>query len=175
MINQNNILKPVAWENKLEDNLECIKDIEIPLNTKNPALNTPIAKAYLEGKIFINNNTKTNPDVEVLREEMLKRNYLSSVGIPIFKNKKPYGAICICHNEINFFNKFKNLLQEISNVVSYVLDNIEENKFIHLIKKALDISHEWIIITNKNGDILYINDSVIQNSVYTKEELLEKT
>jgi PAS domain-containing protein len=160
MINQNNILKPVAWGNKLDDNLECIKSVEIPLNIPNPALNTPIAKAFLKGKIFINNNTFTNPDVEVLREEMLKRNYLSSVGIPIFKNNKPYGTICICHYEINFFGKFKELLKEISNIISYVLDAIEENKFTNIIKMAIDTSHEWIIITDKSGKILYVNDIV---------------
>jgi hypothetical protein len=95
MINENNTLKPIAWGNKLEDNLECIKEIVIPLNENSPLLNTPIVKAFLKKEIIINNNTKKNPDVEVLKEEMLKRNYLSSVAIPFFKNKKPYGVICI--------------------------------------------------------------------------------
>jgi transcriptional regulator with GAF, ATPase, and Fis domain len=167
MINKNNKLVPVTWGNKLEDNLECIKNVVIPLDTKNPALNTPVTKAYLKGKIFINNNTKINPDVEVLRDEMLKRNYLSSVGIPIFKNGKSYGAICICHNEIDFFGKFEKLLKEISKVISYILNEIEKNKFTNLIKKAIDISHEWVVIMDKNGNILfYMLMILLQKIVY---------
>ena len=172
MVKKQDKLIPIAWGNKLEDNLECIKDVIIPINDFNPALKTPVAKAFLEENIFFNDNTFKNPDVEVLKDEMLKRNYLSSVGIPFFKNKKPYGAICICHNEIDYFKKFKKLLKEFSNILSFSLDLVEEEKNKNLIQKALDKGHEWVLITDKEGNIIYVNNAVCKISGYSKKELI---
>jgi len=174
MINKDNILTPIVWDNKLPDHLECIKNVKIPLNIDSPALNTPVAKAYLKSTIEINDNTNTNPDIEVLKEEMLKRNYLSSVGIPIFKNELPYGAICICHTEINFFHKYRQLFKDLADIISYVFTIIEENRFKQIINKAVDLAFEWIILTDKTGKILYISDKTTTTIGHSKKELINK-
>ena len=173
MKKQKNALVPVAWGNDT-DGLDCIKDVTIPLDEKTPLLKTPVAKAFLEGNIFFNDDTRINPDVEPLREEMLKRNYLSSVGIPIFKGKKVEAVICICKDEVDFFKGYKKLIEYISKALSKTFENLEEIKFKNVLLSAINKGHEWVVITDKNGKIVFVNETVEKITGYKKSELIGK-
>ncbi len=130
-------------------------------------------KTYEEGEIVI------NPSVEEGKErwksEMLKRNFLSSVSVPIMKNGKVYAVLNIYSPVSRFFdNSYKGLLEGLSRDVSFALEKIDSIKKSVILENLIEKATEWVIITDRNGKIEYVNDYVCKISGYSKEELLGK-
>ncbi|MGC9080102.1 EAL domain-containing protein [Sulfurihydrogenibium sp.] len=131
-------------------------------------------RAFHEGRIVINQNTKVNPFVEPWREEMLKRNFLSSAAIPIFKNDKVFAVLTIHASEENFFDEQTlSILDELQKDLSFALEKIDDIRESIILKIATE-NTSWILITDKYGNIEYVNDYVVEVSGYTKEELIGK-
>ncbi|MGC9187983.1 MAG: GAF domain-containing protein, partial [Sulfurihydrogenibium sp.] len=124
-------------------------------------------RAFHEGRIVINQNTKVNPFVEPWREEMLKRNFLSSAAIPIFKNDKVVAVLNIYASEENFFDEQTlSILDELQKDLSFALEKIDDIRESIILKNAVE-NTSWILITDKYGNIEYVNDYVVEVSGYT--------
>ncbi|EDM23593.1 EAL domain-containing protein [Caminibacter mediatlanticus] len=170
---EDNKLIPIAFGDKSEENLKCILEVDFDLNNPYVA-KTPIGKACIDGNIHINDDTENNSDVEALKDEMLKRGFLSSVGIPIFKDNKIWGGICICKKEKNFFFNYITLLEEFKRLISFGIEKKEKDLFMHITSTALENSDMWVVITNEKGIIEYENKTVEKLSKYKLEELIGK-
>ncbi len=119
----------------------------------------PSAKRAERGRIFINNNINANKNMDSCRDEMLKRNYLSSASMPIIKKGRLIATLNIYVDRINFFKK-KNFdqLREGSDVISFALDKMADDKWHNIIVEALkDLSYSVIIDTNLT--IVYANQA----------------
>ncbi len=55
------------------------------------------------------------------------------------------------------------------------LERIEKDRFMKLITTAIEKGHEWVLITDEEGRILYVNRAVEEISGYSQKELLGKT
>ncbi len=153
-----------------------LKSIKIATGEKYPEGKGPTGSAYREGKIFINPDTRSNPLMEPWREEMLKRNFLSSASIPIKHNGRVVAVLNLYSREPYYFEEeMKELLSEISRDMSFALDRVEKQRDSLVLKKAIEKSDEFVIITDENGVIEYANDYVSQLTGYSKEEIIGST
>jgi PAS domain-containing protein len=132
-------------------------------------------KAYRENRIIINENTLKSEFMTPWKNELLKRDIYSSLAIPVEKNGEVYLVITIYSIKPFIFRKeFLSLFEEIKQDISFALNKIEKDKENILLRKAMDNSKMWLLITDSNGTIEYVNQYVIDLTGYTKEEIIGK-
>ncbi len=152
-----------------------IKSIKISIDPSLPYGKGTVHQAYSSGKIAILSNVLANENMKPWWEYHKKYNIYSACSIPIFKNGKIEYILLIHDNISDSFNKNNiELLKEIQSITSFALNKIEKDKNITILNKAIEKSHEWVIITNKDGIILHSNEAVLTISGYTHSELLGK-
>ena len=74
----------------------------------------------------------------------------------------------------DFDNDMITTFKEIQKKIILALKNIQNQKNLLILKNAIDRSYQWVIITDKDGKIIYVNDAVEEISKYKKEELIGK-
>ncbi len=130
--------------------------------------------AFKEKKIIIINDIRSEPLMNLWKEEMLKRNFLSVAVVPVVKYGKVIALIVMYADEPRFFEEAKTLLEELQRDVNFALEKMEEFRNSMLIKTALENSNEWVLVSDVDGTILYANEAVFKISGYTREELVGK-
>ena len=111
---------------------------------------------------------------EVVFNKELK-GYPSSFSLEIKDEDKLFGKINIYSKYNDDFTKCNiTILKTIEKDINRKIKSINLSLAQILLKNAIDKSYEWILITDENGKILYINDSVEKISLYKKEEILNK-
>lgn len=149
---------------------------ELKISTRGdiPEGKGPTGVAYRENRIMINPDTRVAEITSPWREKMLHRGYLSSVAIPIKKGDKVAYILNLYASEPLFFEEeTTSILEEIRSDIEFALNRMEELKQSMLALRALE-SSSWVMITDEEGRILYVNDSVSKISGYSKEELIGK-
>lgn len=132
-------------------------------------------KALFEGEISINEDLRVYSQKQPCAQELIKRGFLSSCTIPLFKYGKVVSLLKI-YSEIPYSLNMSmiHILKEIQNQISFALERIERIKNNTIISEALRNSDTWILVTDENGNILYVNEAVEKISGYSKEELIGK-
>ncbi len=135
----------------------------------------PIVLAVKSGRVVVNPDTRTNPLVEPWREEMLESGYYSSCVIPVFFGDEVFAVIGIYSHTPNTFTEEEiEVLKDIQLDISFALDRIEKDKLMKIVSTAVAKGHEWVLITNEDGEILYTNKAVEEISGYSADELIGK-
>ena len=133
----------------------------------------PLITSFLKSKIVINNDTLKNPLMLPWREEQAKRGYFSSAAVPVIKKGKTIGVFSLYAAESGFFNKDTyNLLKEMTMDINYALDKIEDEKWHSMILVALNSGSDFVIISDKYFNILYVNESAYKIFGYSERELV---
>ncbi len=117
-------------------------------------------------------------------KEALARGYLSSIALPLKKEKKIIGAISIYAGEKNFFTKDEiKLLREAAHDISFALEIIENNTiqkkseeeitFLYEIYEKVQLATsdtiwDWDI----KKDTLQFNKGIIESYGYPKEMMV---
>jgi hypothetical protein len=126
----------MAWVGLLEDNSTSYKPycwaghedgyfsaVEIKSTDDTPEGRGPSGRALREGKYFICNDIKHDPVFEPWRKEALKRNYNSSITLPIKQEGNVIGTFNIYSEETAFFDVQEiKLLEEVVDDISFALD-----------------------------------------------------
>ena len=153
-----------------------VEKLKIPISDGGPLAKGPTARAFREGRIAVNPDTRTNPDVEPWREEMLKRNFLSSCAIPLQVEGRTVAILNLYSHTPNMFTEEElEFLKEVQLDLSHALERIRKDKFYRMVNVAIERGHEWVMITDERGVILYVNEAVTRISGYRPEELIGKT
>jgi PAS domain S-box-containing protein len=124
---KNKMVDPVAWAGHEEGYLSIIPKISV---SDEPEGRGPTGKAIREGKISYCNNIAEDPNMALWQNEALKRDYRSSIALPIILKGKGTGTFNIYSSESFFFNESEiKLLKEVTNDISFAIEKIEtENK-----------------------------------------------
>ena len=131
--------------------------------------------AFHTKEVVINPDTRVTEFMKPWQQEMLKRGFLSSATIPIIKKGEVVATLNIYATDPCYFDeKNKTLLEELKRDLGFALEKIELIYESKLIKDALEKSSEWVVVTDQEGTIEYVNDYVCKLTGYTKEELLGK-
>ncbi|WPM31669.1 EAL domain-containing protein [Hydrogenobacter sp. T-2] len=155
---------------------EYLKDLTISTREDLPEGQGVTARAYRENKIYINENTLKNPTMTPWREKQLKFGILSSCAIPIVKDEKVEYVINLYAGEPYFFSEESTeVLYEIKNAVEFILKKVKRDRESYMIFNAVEKAKSWTLITNKLGEIIYVNEAVCEISGYSKEELIGKS
>ncbi len=96
--------------------------------------------------------------------------------MPIKSNRKIKYVVIIFSEMSGFFNdRDRNLVARVfKNIIESALKKISEERDTKILYKALENSPNWVLITDRNGNILYANKTVERLSGYTLEEILGK-
>jgi PAS domain S-box-containing protein len=177
--NSTNLVKPVAHSGVEEGYLENIRISA----TEEAEGYGPTGMAIRGGSYFICNDIQNDPCILPWREEALKRGYFSSVAFPIKIQSQVIGTINFYSSEANFFEKEEtDLLEEISNDLSFALENIENEDNRKRAEEALRHSEEqYRLITENTKDLIctldlqgnfnYVSPSFKEVLGYSPEEL----
>ena len=131
-------------------------------------------KALRSGEIVVNNDTR-DVKPEKLREEMLRKGYLSSATIPLKFGGKVVGVFNLYADRENFFDEeMVNLVREIGDEVSFALEFLEKEEELSKLSLAIDQTSDWVIITDRDGVIRYANRAVEEITGYRVEEIIGK-
>jgi PAS domain S-box len=66
------------------------------------------------------------------------------------------------------------IFEELKKDISFALEKIDKDKENIVLRKAADDAKMWLLITNKEGLIEYVNQHVLDLTGYTKEEVIGK-
>lgn len=129
---------------------------------------------YNKDKITINERSIDISETQ-FKNSLLLRDFLSSVTIPIIKFDKQIGTLNIYSSESSFFDEdSRSILYDMQHDIKFALEKIDTIRNSIITTKALEKSKNWLMITDEDGKILYVNDFIIEKTKYSKEEILGK-
>ncbi|AEE14747.1 diguanylate cyclase/phosphodiesterase with PAS/PAC and GAF sensor(s) [Thermodesulfobium narugense DSM 14796] len=122
------------------------------------------------------NDLITSSKTEEIKERFKGFIFLNAcAAIPIFKNNKVIGSIVCCSAKKDFFTPdIIKLLNEIGSDISFALGKIEMERFNAMTSTALNSGSDFVMITDKNFKIVYVNDNTEKIFGYARDELIGK-
>ncbi|BAT71912.1 signal transduction protein [Thermosulfidibacter takaii ABI70S6] len=114
---------------------------------------------YEKREVVINEDTTTNKLMEPNKTQALNHGLLSSACIPIIKDGEVVKVIGLYSKEAYFFvEEIKELLKEVSNIVSWALYKLEILRSQKLLLEAVEKVPYFLLITDDRGIIKYSNN-----------------
>lgn len=168
-----------------EDNyLKIAEEISIK---DNPHGNGPTGKALRNGEYSLCNDIANDPNFKLWRDEALKRDYRSSIALPLKRFGENVKALSLYSSIPNFFSEEEiALLVEVADEIGFALDAIEteserKKAIVALqesqesLKKAQEIAKLGSWSDDLKGNIIWSDEMYIINGVPKNEfELISK-
>ena len=160
------IVKPVMFDGL---DIDYLKNIKIIADKNYAEGRGPVGRALDEGVSFFCNDIANDPVMAPWREEALKRNFLSTIALPIRRLGKAIGVFTIYAGSPDFFDEQEiSLLEEVADDISFALDFIEKEAMRKRSQESLikserryqslsEVSPTGIFHTNKEGLVTYVN------------------
>ncbi|MBP9888419.1 MAG: GAF domain-containing protein [Leptospiraceae bacterium] len=123
-VNENTkIIQPITWYGHEDGYLT----IMVKISTEDiPAGRGTTGIGVREGKVFYCNDIGNDPRMIPWRKEALKREYRSSIALPIFVQGQVIGAFTLYISEAFFFGESEiRLLEQVTNDIGYALEMVE--------------------------------------------------
>jgi diguanylate cyclase (GGDEF)-like protein/PAS domain S-box-containing protein len=116
---------PVASAGKDEELLTAIKSM---LSSTEGAPNTMVARAMMEKKAIVSNDSQSDPQV-LLGKKYAEAGVRSVAVLPLIASNEPVGVLALYASEIEFFHEEEiKLLTDLTSNISFALDHIEKEK-----------------------------------------------
>jgi PAS domain S-box-containing protein len=171
-------IKPVAWNDKARD---YIKGLIVPLDKNDGNLGT-VGKAILENRHIVNNDIEIDESLGLRSAIALKMDLHSVTSFPLKYNSHIFGVISFYSEEKNHFDENEvRLLEELAEDISFSFYSIEQEKIRKLaelelkkLSRAIEQSPVSVLITNREGEIEYVNDKFCKVTGLTKKEAVGK-
>jgi len=154
---------------------------KIDLNNNKETKGVGLARsAYQEKKNIIVGSLKDN-DSSILASVSKLYQINSAAAFPIYKFGEVHAVMVIYSNYMEYFDTeieilFNNLIHDLSHTlekIDYEKIRLKQENELRIASYAFE-SHEPMIITNSNVEIINANKAFCITSGYTKEELLTK-
>ncbi len=155
---------------------DAMKSITISVDPSVKEGKGSVSMAYNTKQIAYIPNVLNDKRMEAWKKYQKELSVYSVCSIPILINDNVEYVLVVYSRILDFFTSSHiDLLEEIRLYLSFALEKIKHKKEILLLNEAIKKSHEWAVITDEKGTILYANDAVCQISGYEKNELMGKT
>jgi PAS domain S-box-containing protein len=178
LINENHI---IITEAVAGYEMGYFTESNITTNLDKPEGRGPTGIATREERTVICNDVANDEMMKPWRKDALERGYNSLISIPIIVRNKTIGAFNLYSSETNFFSSEEEilLLEKIILNISFALETIQieedrkrtEEK-IRQLSQAVEQSPVTIVITNKKGEIEYVNPKFVETTGYTIDEVI---
>jgi len=173
-----NKIVPVYYSKKsAADNIyiDYLKFLEIPLDESDISSKGPAATCFKTNSVVIIEDIEKDPRMTPCKEEALKRGFRSSATLPVRKNGDVVGVFGMYADEINFFQEEeRSLLEELALDIEMALNAIKTHWLFQAVESGLSSYMELFIMTDNDGNILYVGDKTLKVFGYDKSELLGK-
>ncbi|MBV5312350.1 MAG: PAS domain S-box protein [Prolixibacteraceae bacterium] len=172
-------VKPAVFKGWEEGYLSHIKQIS---PSDSPEGQGPTAIALREGTYFVCNDIENDPHMAPWKEEALKREYRSSIALPIKQSGKVIASFNIYSAVAHFFNLEEiKLLEEVAGDISFAFEAIEvekeREKAIQEVSKFRTITDQanyGSAISTLDGIIIYVNQEFARMHQREPEEVIGK-
>ncbi len=95
--------------------------------------------------------------------------------MPISKNNKTAAVLVELSEQKNFFDKdIHKLLEQIQYDISAYMNKLETEKWYEIFANAISSGFDFIAVTDKDFNIVYINNNTVRFLGYKKEDLIGK-
>jgi diguanylate cyclase (GGDEF)-like protein/PAS domain S-box-containing protein len=114
-------------------------------------------------------------DIEIHKFKILNKKegrYKSYLILPIMNNGY---LVMFSEFENEFESEFTKEYLEIQKVINFAVTTIKQNMLMQILKEAIEKSYQWVLITDESGNIIYVNDVVLEMTGYKKEDILGNT
>ncbi|MGC8483157.1 MAG: ATP-binding protein [Thermodesulfobium sp.] len=150
-----------------------LKNDKVGVNQNTPYGRGTISDTYHTKKISYIQDVFKSERLSYWRDYFKEFNINFICAIPILKNDKVYKIIVI-HDKYkgSLSDEHLVLLEEIQKDLSFAVEKLESGKNILILNKALETSHEWVLITDINGTIIQASKAVSDISGYSMDELI---
>lgn len=169
-------VQPVCWAGAERGYLA---NAAITTNPSPHGLN-PTGLAAREGKVDICMDIARDPRMEPWRAAALERGYRSMISLPLHQGGKVIGAFSVYAAEPDFFSTLvTETLIEVAADISFGLDMLErsrqreqEQQRLRLQHSALEAAANAIAITDRQGNIEWVNKAFTLLTGYDRPELI---
>ncbi|MEI6306567.1 MAG: diguanylate cyclase, partial [Deltaproteobacteria bacterium] len=150
-----------------------LESLQIVWAADNPKGRGPSGIAIRTRKPCVRNNILTDPQYEPWRNDAIKRGYASSASFPFIISEENIGTVNIYASEPDAFDESEyKLLEEMANDLAFGIKTIRSQQKIKQLAAAVEMSPDWVLVTDTNGTIEYVNKAVEEITGYTAEEML---
>ena len=171
------VIKPIQWAGKEDGYLAAIKIIAAD---SLPEGLGPSGRAIRDKKYYYCNDIENDPIMAPWRVEALKRDYLSSIALPIFIEGETKCLLTLYANRKNYFKKEEiTLLNRVAENLGFAIEAIENKEKqkqteaqLRKVSLAVEQSSSSIVITDLEGNIEYVNPAFSKLTGYTMEEAI---
>jgi two-component system cell cycle sensor histidine kinase/response regulator CckA len=142
----------------------------------------PTGTALRTGQVCIVRDVQTDPSFAPWRAQAVRRGYASLIGLPLIQEGKCCGVLTIYASEPNAFDaEEERLLTELAANVSYGLtslrarldrERVEEERA--RLSLAVEQAAEAIVVTDPQGNIVYVNPAFETVTGYRRSEVLDQ-
>ena len=174
--NAGKIVRPVAWYGT---GTEYLTEVKITWADDQWGQG-PAGTAIRSGLVQVNQNSLTNPAVAISRASAIKHGFQASIALPVRISTGDASILTMYAAEIGAFDPAEvKLLEELAGNLAYGI-NVMRNRaeklaLVDQIRKlSLTVEQipESVVITDLEGSIEYVNEAFLNNSGYTREEVV---
>ncbi len=152
---------------------EALLNTPISVDENKPYGRGSVSKAYNTGEVAVIPEVASNNDFSYWSDAYKAYNVHSVCSIPIKKFGKLEYIIYIASNSSNNFSDiYRHLLEEMRGDIEFALEKIENNRYNDMMLTALNTGLDFVVITDKNFNIVYVNKAAENLTGYSKEELI---
>lgn len=160
--------------------LEYLEDIFISSDCEVLEGRGPCGVAFREKRVVISKDYLKDETTQPWQEKARKYGWRAGAAIPIERGGRPYAVLSVYHSDANIFDiKMISLLGELAANISYALDRFDMNHQriiaedrLRLYAKVFEQSHEGIIITDINANILSVNKAFTELTGFQEDEVI---
>lgn len=138
------------------------------------------AEAFRTGSHSVCNDIAADPRAAPWRDEALKRGYRSMASFALRMGDRPFGVLNLYSTESSFFDEAElQLLDELAIDISFALEISRRETLRRQVEEAhqrlataVEQAVEAILITDAQGDTLYVNPAFERVTGYASQEVL---
>jgi signal transduction histidine kinase len=137
-----------------------------------PAASGPTVTAIRKGTYVICNSIRNEPSMAVWRAEALRRDYQSSIALPIVRFGQLFGVFNLYSREENFFDREEvDLLTEVVKDISFALEVFENEAVLRETERLLKESEERYRMAQTIGKMGHWELNLKNNHITWSDEL----
>ncbi len=142
----------------------------------------PTGTAIRTGQPGLCRDVLGDPALKPWREEAIKRGYASSMAVPLLSEGKAFGAITIYSRQADAFSQDEiRLLSQLADDVSNCIRSLraiaqrqQAEAQLRLLSTALESADNGVAVTDRQGQILWVNPAFTKLTGYSRDEAVGK-
>jgi len=136
---------------------------------------TPFFLSMKDGVVYVENNIRSSQKLAPFYSQSELYGFNSCFSLPIIKQKESVGALVGLLEKPDVFDtQMQTLLEKLKDNIHYALNKLETQKWFNIMSYAVNSGFDFVVITDSNFKIVYVNEKTEEISGYSKEEMVGK-